>query len=340
MKEGTLKEYGRLIRLPSSLGISIIGGIGALSVKGNNVNILPLVVLLLIGVIVNIYGYVLNDYMDVSFDKQSKELYERPLVKGTISKKAALTIIFTCLIVIFIIPTFFFRSILLIFILMISIVLGTFYDMFCKRIVCAEFFLAGAMASFCLFGAVAVSSDLKDLFGLGSLTWIVITIMFLYVLIMVSLEGNFKDVETDRKTGAVTLPIFLGVRTSNLMNVPLCYKLLLIFIKVILIFLIFTPFIFLEYSYWNWQIFILVILSFGMIWSMIMIFNQQKFDKEKIALNSRRHGIISYFVFPFLLINFVGFEWAIFLTLYPLIWPLLFNYILYGKSLTPAAYIK
>ncbi len=340
MREGKLKEYAKLFRLPSSLGISIVGVIGALSVKNPNLDFSILIILLIMGVIGNIFGYVLNDYLDSKFDRLTKDLSDRPLVKGTISEKNALAIIIICSIAIFVIPSIFFRSILLIFILIISVVLGIFYDLFCKKIVCSEFFLAGAMASFCLFGAVAVSGDIKSFNELGSLTWIVVTVMFIYVFIMDAFEGNFKDVENDRKAGAVTLPVYLGVKASKKLRVPLCYKFFLIFFKFIIIILIFLPFIFLEYSYWNWQILILILLAFGMVWSMIKILNIGSFDRQRIAIYSRRHGVISYFVFPFILIRLIGFEWAIFLIFYPVIWPLIFNYILYGKSLTPAAYVK
>jgi 4-hydroxybenzoate polyprenyltransferase len=340
MEKGSLKEYAKLFRLPSSLGISIIGVIGALSVVGINLEIFSLIVLLSMGIIGNIFGYVLNDYFDLKFDKNIKELKERPLVRGTVSKRSALLIIFICLITIFLIPSIYFRSVFLIFILMISVVLGVFYDLFCKRIVCSEFFLAGAMASFCLFGAVSVSGDVNSFNELGSLTWIVVSVMFIYVFIMDTFEGNLKDVENDRKTGAVTLPVFLGVKAINKIKVPLCYKILLIFFKIIIIFLIFIPFLFLNYEFWNWQILTLILIAFGMMWSMIKILNGVSFNKQKIARYARRHGVISYFVFPFLLVRFIGIQWSIFLLIYPVIWPLLFNYLLYGKSLTPAAYIK
>ncbi|KYK21067.1 hypothetical protein AYK21_00900 [Thermoplasmatales archaeon SG8-52-2] len=340
MKKGTLKEYAKLVRLPSSLGISVIGVIGALSVKGVNLEFLTLIVLLTIGVLGNIFGYVLNDYLDLKYDIHSKELIDRPLVSGTVSKIVAKVIIIICLIAVFIIPIIYFKSILLIFILMISVILGIFYDMFSKKIVCSEFFLAGAMAFFCLFGAVSVSGDIKSLGEIGNLTWIIVAIILFYVFIMDTIEGNLKDLETDRKAGARTFSVYLGVRAKKKMNVPLCYKAILIFFKIFIILLIFIPFLFLEYRFWNWQILILIMISFGMIWSMIKIFNEQSFDRLRFARYARRHGAISYFVFPFLLVRFIGIEWTMFLIFYPLIWPLIFNYVLYGKSLYPAAYIK
>jgi len=282
MKKGTLKEYAKLFRLPSSLGISVIGVIGALSVKGINLDINTLVILLLIGVLGNISGYILNDYFDVKFDKKIKDLYERPFVKATVSKKVALVITIIFLVAIFIITSIFFKNILLIFILMISVVLGILYNVFSKKIICSEFFLAGAMAFFCLFGAVAVSGNIKVLIESDNLSWIVVTIMFLYVFIMDVIEGNFKDIENDRKAGAMTLSVYFGVKVEGKIKVPLCYKIILTIFKFLIIILLFTPFLFLEYHYWNFQILILIIISVGMIWSMIKIFNLEDFNKKKL----------------------------------------------------------
>ena len=221
MREGRLKEYAKLARLPSSLGISVIAVIGALSVKGVDLEIFHLILLLLIGIICNIFGYVLNDYMDVKIDKRSKELSERPLVMGTVSSREALMIVISCLIIIFIITLIFFSSIFAILVLTISIVLAIFYDTFSKKLVGSEVFLSGALAFFCLFGALAVSDNIRSIYEVGSLTWIVVVIMFIYVFIMNTLEGNLKDVETDRKAGVITLPVYLGVKTTRRMYVPI-----------------------------------------------------------------------------------------------------------------------
>jgi geranylgeranylglycerol-phosphate geranylgeranyltransferase len=340
MKEGKLKEYAKLIRLPSSIGLSVIAVIGALSVKGANLEILPFILLLLMGVIFNVFGFVLNDYMDVEIDGHSKELDERPLVKGTVSSRAALMTVISCLIILFTIPLIFFSVILPILILIVSVILAIFYDTFSKKLVGSEVFLSGAMASFCLFGAVAVSDNIRDLHEVGALTWVVVAVMFIYVFIMNVLEGNLKDVENDRKAGAVTLPVYLGVKTTGKMYVPMCLKVLIICLKSILVVLIFIPFIFMGLMFWFWQVLLLMILAIGMLWSMMKILNERLYDKEKLGRYGRRHGVLSYFVFPFMLVGFIGGTWAIFLILYPALWPLIFNYVLYGKSLTPAAYIK
>jgi len=340
MREGKLKEYAKLIRLPSSLGASLIAVIGALGVKGVNLEILPFILLLLMGVIFNIFGFVLNDYMDVKIDERSKELSERPLVKETISSRAALMIVISSLTIIFTIPLIFFRGFLPMVMLTISIVFAIFYDTFSKKLVGSEVFLAGAMASFCLFGALAVSDNIHGIRDVGALTWIIVVVMFIYVFIMNVMEGNLKDVENDRKAGAISLPAYLGIKTTGKMHVPMSFKAIIICLKSILVVLIFIPFIFLDLMFWFWQILLLIVLAIGMLWSMMKMLNMRSFDRERLGRYGRRHGVLSYLIIPLMLMGFIGVEWTMFLILFPIPWPLLLNYILYGKSLIPAAYIK
>ena len=83
------REIAILIRI-QNLGASITALIGALTVKGTDLEIINLFLLLIIGIIVNTGGQVYNDIMDIEIDKRSKELKERPLVKGTVSIKTAI----------------------------------------------------------------------------------------------------------------------------------------------------------------------------------------------------------------------------------------------------------
>jgi len=91
-----ISDYVKLLRLPGLGGLATPAIFGAIS---EGVTDLPiLAILFLIGAFSVIYGFVLNDYADVEIDKLTSELYERPLVKGTISKKTAVFICFLCVI--------------------------------------------------------------------------------------------------------------------------------------------------------------------------------------------------------------------------------------------------
>ena len=80
----TLFEYLRLLRLQTGAATASAPLIGGL-VLGQR-DILHLVVLFLIGICYHIFGFVLNEYKDVEFDKQAIDLKEKQLVSGSITR--------------------------------------------------------------------------------------------------------------------------------------------------------------------------------------------------------------------------------------------------------------
>ncbi|MDH7506799.1 MAG: UbiA family prenyltransferase [Candidatus Thermoplasmatota archaeon] len=340
MGRGKIKELLKLCRLPLSIGASVTPVIGALSVKGFLLDNLYFLPLLLLGIFSNILGFVLNDYLDIKIDEFSEELKDRPLVKKTVSKKTALIIIFLCSIVIFSITITFFLKVLAILVLIISIVLGIFYDVFSKKLIGSETFLACSMAFFCLFGALAVSDNINSIYEIGDLTWMVVLIIFFHMFIMNVFEGNLKDADFDRKAKALTIPIFLGVKINKKMHITTSFKVLIIVLKIFLVFLVFSTFFFFDLTFWYWQVFLLILLVIGMIWTTFKILKMNSFRLDEFAMYARRHGVFSYLLIPVMLMRFIGINWTLFLILFPASCPLIFNYLLYGKSLIPVAYIK
>ena len=340
MYRGKIKEIFKLCRLPSSIGASITPAIGALSVKGYLLNISHFFPLLLLGVFFNILGVVLNDFIDIHFDEFSKEFKDRPLVKKTVSRKAVFLIIIIGLVIIFSISIFFFWNLLAILILIISLDLGVLYNIFSKKLIGSDIFLASSMAFFCLFGALAVSDNIHSLNEINHLTWIVVVIIFIYVFIMNILEGNLKDVNFDRKAGALTIPVFLGVKTGKIMHVTISFKTMIVGLKILLVFFIFSTFIFFNLIFWFWQIIILILFAFVMLWATFKILYMSSFNILTFAFYGRIHGVFSYLVIPIMLMRFIGINWTLFLILFTASCPLIFNYLLYGKSLTPVVFIK
>ena len=79
--------YAKLLRLPGLGGLAIPPVFGAISV--GIYDFYNLTILFLIGAMVAIFGFVLNDYADVELDRLVKELHGKPLVSGAISRKSA-----------------------------------------------------------------------------------------------------------------------------------------------------------------------------------------------------------------------------------------------------------
>ena len=85
--------------------------LGALTMwQDGNTEILSYFVLFLIGCLAHVYGFVLNDLVDIKVDKLSKELFARPLVRESISRKKATYFAVICMIASFILSIYYFNS--------------------------------------------------------------------------------------------------------------------------------------------------------------------------------------------------------------------------------------
>jgi 4-hydroxybenzoate polyprenyltransferase len=91
------RAYLRLIRIHSLMVTALTPILGACAtftvLKGDLIpwDKIPILInLFLVGVIVHVFGEILNDYVDYDIDKTNIELSEKPLVSGDISKRGAL----------------------------------------------------------------------------------------------------------------------------------------------------------------------------------------------------------------------------------------------------------
>ena len=89
-----IKDYMRLMRVPGIGALGLPPVIGAITV--NNLSILTIIPLFMIGIFFCIFGFILNDYIDLDLDRHSKYLSRRPLVNGTISKRNSIIIMLIC----------------------------------------------------------------------------------------------------------------------------------------------------------------------------------------------------------------------------------------------------
>jgi len=87
--------YGKLLRIPGLGGLATPAVFGAISV--GVLDFYSLLILFVIGAFAVIYGFVLNDFVDVELDKLVKELHGKPLVGGDIPRKNAITISVFCI---------------------------------------------------------------------------------------------------------------------------------------------------------------------------------------------------------------------------------------------------
>jgi len=288
-----LRDYIELTRL-FNMGLTAVAPVlGALSMWDvGSLELWRLCVLFLIGSMSHIYGFVINDVIDIRLDKLSKDLSARPLVRGSITRRAAVIFAVSCMIGSFLLSLVFFsdmfRYLVLAGILFIAYFLATVYNIASKKYPGMDLVLASAIFFFILFGAWTIGAP-------TNLAYIVAVIGGIQVLFMNMINGAIKDIDHDKQGSANTVAIRLGARVqAGTMVLPLSFKSTGYLIEVIRIVLIFLPFVILGLSASLWQVALLVVLSLATFYSIYRLFSIKTFDRAKIR---KCIGIIVIFMY-------------------------------------------
>jgi len=326
--------YARLLRIPGLGGLAIPPVIAALTV--GVYDFYNLTILFVIGAFAIIYGFVLNDYADVELDKLIKELHGKPLVSGDISKKNAIAIsvfliLFTFLFIFILwrgetLDDFKFAALICIF---LAGILGSFYNLYGKKIVGSDFLVAISVAFVFLFGALS--------FGEPTIfTWIIFLLTFNNLTHMNAVEGGIKDADHDYMVGVKNIALSSGVKVDgDKIFIPLYFKVFGMGIRSFSAFLLFVPFIFYGYGYYLWQLIILAIATIGAIYFSVKLLSIKTFDRNTIRKYIAIQSFLRYSLVPIMLISVIGAMYSIILIVFPIAWYIGFAPLLGEKLFKP-----
>jgi 4-hydroxybenzoate polyprenyltransferase len=235
---------------------------------------------------------VINDVIDIRLDKLSKDLYARPLVRGSITRKRAAVFAISCLIVSFLLSFLFFsdllRYVVLVFILLIAYFLATVYDIASKKYPGMDLVVASAIFFLILFGAWTIGTPTR-------LTYVVALIGGIQVLFMNMINGAIKDIDHDKEGSANTVAIRLGAKVyAGVIALPLSFKTTGYLIEITRIALIFLPFVFLGLPPSLWQIALLVLFAIATFFSIYKLYSIKTFDRARIR---KLIGVIVIFMY-------------------------------------------
>ena len=317
--------------------------LGALSMwTVSETSLLQLLVLFCIGCFSHVYGFVINDLVDIKVDKLSNELFARPLVSGSISRKKAAYFAIGCMIASFLVSTLFYTGLIqylfLLSILIIAYVLATIYNFASKKYPGMDFFVAVAIFFLILFGAAATTS-IHQLLS-NPLIWIVSLIGALQVLFMNMVNGAIKDIDHDEKGLANTLAIRLGAKThKGEITLPTSFKVVGYTVELTRSFLIFLPFI-LMYPFNQVEnigimlrIAALLLFTFMTLFSIRKLFSIKKFERNLIRNWIGIIVIVMYATAPIMLSSLN--LYFILVAFIPPLWFISSNIVLHGTVLAP-----
>lgn len=329
----TLLAYLRLSRLQTAAVTAVTPLIGSLLMGQQD--IMVLCVLFLIGFFYHIYGFVLNEYIDVDVDKKSNDLQTKPLVSNQISKRSAMVLLFSAAACCCLLTLYFSPAIQPLLFLLLALFLGGVYDVLGKRIPGSDFILGLSFFFMCLMGASTVSDSFT------TVTYIVCSIYFIHIVFNNAVEGGLKDVDHDTTAGAKTLATRLGVRIQdNKLSITTSFALFSWTFKMIFIGLIvslwFQPETTLSFALENTVQILLLVLFVGIIFvTMHTFLSATTFERTRLKRLFSIHEISSYFLLVLSLFPLIGLSPTLLLLFLPFLWFILFNVILYGKALQP-----
>jgi len=330
-------EYLKLFRLQTGATTAVAPVIGYLVIAaqtGYNIDLFEIVLIFSIGILMHIFEFVLNEYVDIEVDKLSPDLAEKPLVKGTVSPAAALAVVFGALILTYILTILFFFNLWTLIFITLSFEFGAIYDIHGKRFAGSDVTLGLWIFFFCLFGASIVSVEFTGLL------YLVAGLGFFQIFFNNAVEGGIKDADHDAVGGARTLAYVMGVRVKNgKLTIPNAFKLVSYAIKLshisIIIIIIYISVFKISNLMDYIHLFLILILIIIILSTLHSFINEIEFKRNKLKRIFSIHEIATYYLAPIILLQLLGIVPVLCLLILPLGWYIFLNLILYGKPLEP-----
>jgi 4-hydroxybenzoate polyprenyltransferase len=325
----TIGEYIRLARLHSAVLSGLTALFGALAMNPDS-PVLLLIELFILGIFVHIFGFVLNEYFDLEVDRHLAELSTKPLVSGAVKPKNALMFCISAVVVSYLILLQITKDMMfwpLIF-LTLTFIIFYAYDKWGKSLAIADALLAGYVGFLCVLGASVVDWPINALAGL-------IAVLAFSQLFLQNALANLKDVPHDKKAGAKTTAIRLGVmvdKKTNSFIISRAFKGHILAVKLIHVIFIFGYL----YLYTSWeahQVSLIIIAIIVMMGVLMRILNMRFFERENLLRLIGGHELITYAIIPLLFINILGPITIVLLIIFPVIWLATFMMVMYGRLL-------
>jgi len=320
-----LKEYAKLSSAHFAVLSAMIPLMGAI-VMGE-INFFRLLLVFLIGLFTHIYVFAFNHYCDVELDRLNPELAERPLVKGTISKKHALIYIISMLLVALLL-TITYLDLVVLVLFLLGILFATLYDLFNKKIYGGDIILAASVTVGCMFGSSTVSLKFTDL------TYIIWMLAFIQGLNMNLVGGGLKDAVHDHIKTSKTVAVKFGVTLENrILKVPISFKVIAFILGIIYAVISLSPFVLGIVEFQIWQFLMIIILNMLYLLVVRTLLASGPYDRNKIRVKIVIHSNINWCIIPILLMSVT--KWAFILLFLPLIGNIISNFIIYRTIIGP-----
>ena len=330
------REYARLIRPYGLLFSCFIPVFGALC--NSETHFFRLVLLLTIGVLTHVFGFVQNDYFDVDVDRESPYVVKRPLAIGSISKKEAMILSLSPLILSLLVAGVFLYTLFSFSILVVTFGLMTLYNKYSKQLFGVEYLLGAGIFTFTIFGGLTVSDSISILVIIIGGVWM------MQWLFSVGVFANLKDVPYDIKRNIRTTPTILGVYVQNdTVYLSNLFKGYAFGLKTLHIIIAGLPFLIGYSSIYVYSLPIplicFIFLAFILLYLVSKILSTPFNQRDRLLIYEGLQEGLAFLLVPIVLISYlielIGIIQSILLIVLFITWPLVSLRILYGKNMIP-----
>ena len=289
-----IKAIWELMRLEHGVMIAIAILIGSLIASRNFPSYDKFIFTFFTALFLEASTFALNDYYDFDIDKKNKR-EDRPLVRGDLSKNAALYLFFI-LFPLGIISSYF-VNLTCFMIALITAIFAIFYDVILKKIkLLGNFFIAYVMAIPFVFGAASILTENDFSINLSPAVFIIAFIAFLSGVGR-EIMKDVMDFKGDKEEGVKSFPKYIGKKNSNIIASVFYFSAII---------LSFLPFLFQNYGfYYNNYFYLAVVLitDVMLFWTVLKLIFDRNINLKyyrKFTLIALFMGLIAFLVGAFI----------------------------------------
>ncbi|MCK4718695.1 MAG: UbiA family prenyltransferase [Thermoplasmata archaeon] len=324
------REYLKLSRIPAAGSAWLLISIGALAQGGTAVSWHHLLYLFPPAVMTYVLALVMNEYIDVDVDRESKSLATKPLVARTVTMREAVWICWLSGIfaLIYIFALWGWAAALW---YTVSVGMGAMYNLNSKKHYWVDYFEGVWAAMVCMLGGMTITSsspwELRPLVYVLSFMWL------MRLAIVNSIGGGMKDLENDQAVRAKTLPTWFGVKMEGKRIIYTAswwaYEGVTegAFVAAIVL-----PVCLGYYAFKELQIAVIGLFMFGWLITLRGI-TPRIWERDSIKKNALVHEILSFAIMVAMVIGVAGWQKPVAILAIPILWFIVFARIAYGKSL-------
>lgn len=319
------KLWIKVTRVQTALVTALALWIGYVSVS--QVDLETFIKLTIVGVLVHIWGFTLNEVKDKEYDKENSEEGQHPLAQGLIDEEDARLAARMCGGAAIVLSSFFFNSLVGNILLILSFGAGLAYNFYSKDHWWSNLYLSAWVALIALAGAAYAGQ-------FSMYTWIVGLALAIQIFVQV-IEGDMKDLLGTEKTFAGHVGVECEgegevVRYPNFFRRGITgLKLVELSLVSYMIYELFN-----QNSVMEYVVLAGFILFAGIFVATSTYYFMGRMDRDKIKKRSSIHELSSVLMIG-MSTFWLHYNAAILIASLPVIWYVMFNKLTHSSALNP-----